>query len=138
MNLTELYSLVGTIAAEKPNVNSYFPTSPYIAWQNRSIDYASVAFTVESVRDDENVRTYNCLLYYGDRLLQDGSNWIAVQDNATNTLWSIIEDLRGQDEIEEVEYDYQIQYFNQRMSDYLAGAYVEININVAIDNCLEY
>lgn len=137
MNLNELYALVGQLAVGRTSVASYFPASPYTAWQTRSVDYASVCFTVESVRDEENIRTYTCLLYYGDRLQNDGSNWVQIQDTATDTLWGILEDLREQDEIEDVAYGYQIQYFNQRMSDYLAGAWAEVEISVAIDDCIE-
>lgn len=128
---------MGTISLGKVNVNSYFPTSPYIALQQKSVEYASVCFAVESVRDEEDVRTYTAIIYYADRLTNDGSNWITIQDNATNVLWSIINDLRNTEGIVDVEYEYSIEFFNQRLTDYLAGGYAEINIQVPLDNCIE-
>lgn len=137
MQLNELYKIVGESALSKVNVNAYFPDNPYTALQQKSVKYASVCFAVESVRDEEEMRTFTGILYYVDRLTNDGGNWMTVQDNAINTLWSIINDLRHTEGISDVEPVYTMELFRQRLSDYCGGAYVEINIQVPIDDCIE-
>lgn len=138
MNLTNIYSTVEGIALSKINVNSFYKGSPYTFWQTRSVDYASVCFTVENVRNEENTYVMQCLIYFGDRLENDGSNWLQIQNDAANILPDIINDIRDADGVVDVYGDWQLEFFNQRMSDYLAGGYVEFQIEVVKDTCEDY
>ena len=137
MTLTELYELVGTYALSKINVKTYSKLSPYVAWQSKETEYSAVAFTVERIANNEEYQSVECILYYGDRLKRDGSNWIELQDNGLATLTSIVNDLRNDDAIFDVESGYSVDFWNHGLSDYLAGAYIRFNIDLPLDNCLE-
>lgn len=137
MTLTELYELVGTYALSKINVKTYSKLSPYVAWQSKETEYSAVAFTVERITNNEEYQSVECILYYGDRLKRDGSNWIELQDNGLATLTSIVNDLRNDDAIFDVESGYSVDFWNHGLSDYLAGAYIRFNIDLPLDNCLE-
>ena len=137
MTLTELYELVGTYALSKINVKTYSKLSPYVAWQSKETEYSAVAFTVERITNNEEYQSVECILYYGDRLKRDGSNWIELQDNGLATLPSIVNDLRNDDSIFDVENGYSVDFWNHGLSDYLAGAYIRFNIDLPLDNCLE-
>lgn len=137
MTLTELYELVGEHALSKINVRTYSKASPYTAWQSKNTEYAAVAFTVERITNNEEYQSVECILYYGDRLMQDGSNWIELQDNGLATLTAIINDLRNDDGILDVESGYSVDFWNHGLSDYLAGAYIRFNIDLPIDNCID-
>lgn len=137
MTLTELYELVGTYALSKINVKTYSKMSPYVAWQSKETEYSAVAFTVERITNNEEYQSVECILYYGDRLKRDGSNWIELQDNGLATLTSIVNDLRNDDSIFDVESGYSVDFWNHGLSDYLAGAYIRFNIDLPLDNCLE-
>ena len=137
MTLTELYELVGTYAQSKINVKTYSKLSPYVAWQSKETEYSAVAFTVERITNNEEYQSVECILYYGDRLKRDGSNWIELQDNGLATLTSIVNDLRNDDAIFDVESGYSVDFWNHGLSDYLAGAYIRFNIDLPLDNCLE-
>lgn len=137
MTLTELYDLVGEYALSKINVKTYSKASPYVAWQSKQIEYAAVAFTVERINEDESYQNVECLLYYGDRLKQDGSNWIALQDNGLAVLTSIVNDLRNDDSIVDVESGYSVDFYNHGLSNFIAGAYVRLNIYLPLDNCID-
>lgn len=137
MTLTELYELVGTYALSKINVKTYSKLSPYVAWQSKETEYSAVAFTVERITNNEEYQSVECILYYGDRLKRDGSNWIELQDNGLATLTSIVNDLRNDDSIFDVENGYSVDFWNHGLSDYLAGAYIRFSIDLPLDNCLE-
>lgn len=136
MTLTELYELVGTYALSKINVKTYSKLSPYVAWQSKETEYSAVAFTVERITNTTEYQSIEVILYFGDRLKRDGSNWIELQDNGLATLTSIINDLRNDDSIFDVEDGYSIDFFNQGLSDYIAGAYARFNILLPLDNCI--
>ena len=136
MTLTELYDLVGQHALSKINVRTYSKASPYVAWQSRETEYAAVAFTVERVTNTEEYQSVECVLYWGDRLMQDGSNWIGLQDNGMATLTAIINDLKEDDGILDVESGYSIDFWNRGLSDFLAGAYARFSILLPLDNCI--
>lgn len=137
MTLTELYELVGTYALSKINVKTYSKLSPYVAWQSKETEYSAVAFTVERITNSEEYQSVECILYYGDRLKRDGSNWIELQDNGLATLTAIINDLKEDDGILDVESGYSIDFWNRGLSDFLAGAYCRFNILLPLDNCID-
>lgn len=138
MDLQIIYDLVGNIALAKVNVNSYWQTSPYIAWQSKSVEYSSVCFSIESAGVEDNVVVLHGILYYGDRLKQDGSNWVQIQSDATNILLDIISDLKNDYNVLECETESDVEYYNQRMVDYLAGGYVNLSLTLPLDTCENY
>lgn len=138
MNLIELYDIVGNISTGKINVNSYHKNDPYGAWNTKEVRYSSVCFYVDSVNDGENERTFNGTLYYGDRLTETADNAFSVQNDAVEILADIIQSLREEDGINDVDYDVNFTLFKQKFADYLGGAYCSVSISTPIDNCINY
>ena len=138
MDLQVIYDAVGEIATQKVNVNSYHQTSPYIALQSKSVEYAAVCYTIESARKEDNTYYIDGILYYADRLKQDGSNWVQIQTDAFNILFDIVRDIANIEIVEDVHCDGELEFFNQRLTDYVAGGYIEFQLEVAIDDCEDY
>lgn len=127
MNITNLLDTIVDIAKEVKTVRSALKGDVYTKWNAGEIKYASFVVSVRSVVRNNNMRTYNLVLYYGDRMIQDGSNRESIWDDASNTIQSVInkvENYLGCD----VGDDYNIILFEQKFLDLLAGAYAEITI----------
>lgn len=137
MTITELYELVGQYSLAATGVASYYPRSPFIAWQEREVDYTSVSFVVENMTERDDCFEVDAIIYAGDRLMQDGSNFITIQDETAAILRTVINGLRNDDQIVDVQSDYTIEFFSQRLSDYLAGCWARIVILIPNDPCFE-
>ena len=74
--------------------------------------------------------TYNAIIYYGDRLLEDKSNRNAIWSDATQVIQSIIGTVNSVDGEITISYPYNLTLFEQKFADELAGAYAEISIEV--------
>lgn len=124
MSINTLLRTIKTIAAQIKTVRSAYDGDVYTIWNTGEIKYASFVVSVASAQRQDNMKAYNLVLYYGDRLIQNNSNRNAIFDDATNTLQSVINKLTSTDEIQCE--DYTIRYFEQKFGDDLAGAYVEL------------
>ena len=134
MNFTQLITEVQKVALKQHNVNSFSSNDVYDEWNKPHTQYASVNIGLESADRTENTIIYNCVLYYGDRLLQNASNKIAIQDDAVKVLQGIISNLP-----DEITYYTPINYtiFEQEFADYIAGAYCRVRLETEFDqgNC---
>lgn len=134
MNYTQLITEVQKVALKQHNVNSFSSNDVYDEWNKPHTQYASVNIGLESADRTENTIIYNCVLYYGDRLLQNASNKIAIQDDAVKVLQGIISNLP-----DEITYYTPINYtiFEQEFADYIAGAYCRVRLETEFDqgNC---
>ncbi|MBQ0111994.1 MAG: hypothetical protein KBT03_02585 [Bacteroidales bacterium] len=134
MNFTQLITEVQKVALKQHNVNSFSSEDVYEYWNRPHTQYASVNIGLESADRTENTIIYNCVLYYGDRLLQNASNKIAIQDDAVKVLQGIISNLP-----DEITYYTPINYtiFEQEFADYIAGAYCRVRLETEFDqgNC---
>lgn len=128
MNISNLLNKIKEIASSVKTVRSSYDGDVYTLWNTKEIKYASFVVSITSVGRLDNLRTYNLVLYYGDRLMSDGRNKNAIWDDATNTLQSVINKMRDNLDCE-VE-DYRIECFEQKFEDYLAGAFVNLIIEV--------
>lgn len=134
MNFTQLITEVQKVALKQHNVNSFSSEDVYEYWNRPHTQYASVNIGLESADRTENTIVYNCVLYYGDRLLQNANNKIAIQDDAVKVLQGIISNLP-----DEITYYTPINYtvFEQEFADYIAGAYCRVRLETEFDqgNC---
>lgn len=137
MNIIALYEHIKQYALTIPIVNSYYNTSVYECWNNPNVKYGSVVFAVKSVREQNSISKYECVIYYGDRLNDNKSNRDAIQSDAVGVINNIINRLNSSNLIEFVTYPVQSVIFEQKFSDELAGAYANITIDLQAtgDDC---
>ena len=139
MNIVQLYDYIGQIAQTIPIVHSYSNQTPYEYWNTQEVKYGSVIFAVKTVRTQNSIAKFDCVLYYGDRLNETGSNRDSIQSDAIGVLDSIVSRLNCSDRIEYVTYPFQTTLFEQKFTDNLAGAYTNISIDLpATGNCCDY
>lgn len=139
MNIVQLYDYIGQIAQTIPIVHSYSNQTPYEYWNTQEVKYGSVIFAVKTVRTQNNIAKFDCVLYYGDRLNETGSNRDSVQSDAIGVLDSIVSRLNCSERVEYVTYPFQTTLFEQKFADNLAGAYTNITIDLpATGNCCDY
>lgn len=139
MNIVQLYDYIGQIAQTIPIVHSYSNQTPYEYWNKQEVKYGSVIFAVKTVRTQNNIAKFDCVLYYGDRLNETGSNRDSVQSDAIGVLDSIVSRLNCSERVEYVTYPFQTTLFEQKFADNLAGAYTNITIDLpATGNCCDY
>ena len=140
MNITNFLETIQEIASQVKTVRSSLIGDATKLWNTGEIEYASFVVGIRNVEKEENVRSYNIVLYYGDRLLTDMSNRISIYDDATNTLQTVINKLDSLDGID-VNEDYTIELyeenFGDKMADVLAGGYVLLQVSVEdeLGNC---
>lgn len=131
MNIVQLNRIVKQVANCVELVHSYSDSSPYEYWNTENVKYGSICFCIKKTRMRANITEYTALMYYGDRLLQDGSNKNEVWSNANDVLQNIIGTLNyTSDGSISVAYPYDITHFEQKFADNLAGAYAQIVITV--------
>lgn len=134
MTLKEIYNVIGNIALSKVEVNSYHTTNPYTAFNQPDIKYSAVAVEFSGCRINDNIKTYNGVLYFSNRLVENGENNFLIQEVATNTIVDIIKDMEQTEGIVNVSIG-DITFFNQKFVDYLSGAYCNIDVSVLINDC---
>lgn len=138
MNKVELNKYIKSIVDQIPVVNSFYTDDVYEIWNGEEVKYGSVCFCITSSSVGDNTTTWSGLIYYGDRLLEDKSNKDAVQTDAINVISYIMKYILNDDDIVTINYPTQIELFEQKFVDYLAGGYATIQIetenNVGICN----
>lgn len=125
MNTIEVIKEMSDIAIQIPQVKKVSDGDVYTNWNSGEIEYGSINIAISNITKQEQTLTYTIYLYYGDRLLQDKSNYTNICTDAEYVLNLIINTLEG-----EVEEPYDITFFEQQFADYLAGGYVIFNYTV--------
>lgn len=128
MNISSLMNKIKEIANSVKTVRSSYDGDVYTVWNTKEIKYASFVASITSVERTNNLRTYNLVLYYGDRLMSSGANKNSIWDDATNTIQSVINKMS--DSLDCEVGDYTIECFEQKFEDYLAGAFVNLQIEI--------
>lgn len=84
----------------------------------------------------ENTTRFDLTLYYIDRLLEDNSNTIDIFSSSIDNLKNIIVGAKSIPGVVDVESTYTIRNFMpEKLNDRLAGAYANVRIVVANNNC---
>ena len=139
MNIVQLYDYIKQYALTIPIVKSYYNTSVYECWNNQNVKYGSVVFAVKSVREQNAIAKFDCVLYYGDRLNDNKTNRDAIQSDAIGVINNIVSRLNCSDNIEFVTYPVQSTIFEQKFADELAGAYANLTIDLqSTGDCCAY
>lgn len=138
MNVVQLYNYIEQIVNTIPIVHSYSNQTPYEYWNTQEVKYGSVIFSVKKVKTQNNIAKYDCVLYYGDRLNESGSNRDSIQSDAIGVIEAIVGRLNNSDRIEYVTQPVNCTLFEQKFADNLAGAYSEISIDLEAGGSCNY
>ena len=136
MNISNFYNIVKQIALNTRTVESFHNTDPYTVWNSLNIVYPSFNCNINYIRRVGNFNIVNLSLYYGGKLKNDSSNLFEIQSNGFNVIINVINHLKENFEIEDVE-DVQIFPFWQQFADILAGCYADVNIFVPVEDTCE-
>ena len=130
MNVNIINGLVKGISEQIPLVNSFYTQSPYEVWNTKEIQYGSVSFVITKVNTTDTVTTYEAVLYYADRLMEDGLNRDAIHSDSATVIQTIVGAMNQSDEWIKIDYPVGITLFEQDFSDTLSGGYATITIEV--------
>ena len=131
MNQVEIIKIIKDIV----KVPTFTNGDVYSVWNTNEIKYSAVNVALESAEVDNDMVNYSFIIYYGDRLLPNESNFNFIQVDAFRVLTSLINELSDIDDLD-VDNSYTITPFQQQFADYLAGAYVRLNVTSG--HSLEY
>ena len=138
MNFQIFYDTVKQIALNTKTVESFYIGDVYTNWNSLNINYSSFDVNINYIRRVGNYNIVNCSFYYGAKLKNDSSNLFEIQSNGYNVIINVINHLKENFEIEDVE-DIQIFPFWQQFADILAGCYADVNIFVPVeDTCANF
>ena len=138
MTLEELFNTLNEIALRQPNIGEIIPTGNIYDLNSRRDAKFGVFCVTQGTHsyDAENVLTsFNFILYYVDRLKDNGDNKIQVQSTAIETLKNIILTLTHTSDVEIDACDFTV--FTESFSQLCAGAYAAVKINAFDDGCVE-
>ena len=136
MNFQSFYDTIKQIALNTRTVESFYIGDVYTNWNSLNIIYGSFDVNINYIRRVGNFNIVNLSLYYGAKLKNDSSNIFEVQSNGYNVIINVINHLKENFEIEDVE-DVQIFPFWQQFADVLAGCYADVNIFVPVEDTCE-
>ena len=136
MNFQSFYDTIKQIALNTRTVESFHNTDPYTVWNSLNIVYPSFNCNINYIRRVGNFNIVNCSFYYGAKLKNDSSNLFQIQSDGFRVIMNVINHLKENFEIEDVE-DVQIFPFWQQFADILAGCYADVNIFVPVEDSCE-
>lgn len=126
MTLQRIINEILGIAKKQPNINHVGCGDIYSLNTLPNIDYSVFYITQTNHTQNQNTVTYNLVLYYVDRLVNN--NTLQVQSQGMLVLNNIINILNNS--LDEVEVDYNINYttFTHRFADDCAGVFANLKI----------
>ena len=136
MNFQSFYDTIKQIALNTLTVESFYIVDVYTNFNSLNINYGSFDVNINYIRRVGNFNIVNCSFYYGGKLKNDSSNLFEIQSNGYNVIINVINHLKENFEIEDVE-DIQIFPFWQQFADILAGCYADVNIFVPVEDTCE-
>ena len=128
MNVNILNNTIKGIVQQIPLVNSFFTTTPYESWNVKEVQYGSVSFVITKVSTRESTTTYDAVIYYADRLLEDNANKESIHSDSAVVIQTIVGALNQCGDYLEVSYPVGITLFEQDFADSLAGGYASLTI----------
>lgn len=136
MNVTGIINKIKEVALSQKTVNSVYDGDVYENWNSAEVKYASVNIGIQNITNENGLTSYDIVLYYGDRLLQDKKNVNSIFTDGTNTIQSIINILNTIDMID-IQGPVTFTLFEQKFMDYLAGVYCTVSITTdsVLGNC---
>ena len=136
MDISNFYNTIKDIALNTRTVESFYIGDVYTIWNSLNINYGSFDVNINYIRRVGNFNIVNCSFYYGAKLKNDSSNLFEIQSDGFNVIINVINHLKENFEIEDVE-DIQIFPFWQQFADVLAGCYADVNIYIPVEDSCE-
>ena len=136
MNFQSFYDTVKQIALNTQKVNSFYTLDPYLCWNSLNVTYGSFSSNINYIRRNGGYDVVNVSFYFGDKLKNDNSNIFEVQTDGFRVIINVINHLKENFEIENLE-DIQIFPFWQQFADVLAGCYTDVNIYIPVEDTCE-
>lgn len=138
MNYYNTQDTIKKIAKQIPNIGLVETGDIYeLLNANQSVSYPAIVITnrPHTIDRSTDTITYNFYIFYVDRLTSDDSNRIDIHNAATEVLYSLTDALSQYGM--EIYSQSNITFFNERFNDTTAGAYIEIGVNVEVEQCGE-
>lgn len=142
MTLLETIYEIGNLALDKNLINAYYAGNTIYQVNGdevRSYPYLFLSPALDHTVGDQTV-TYGLILYYVDRLTEEGRNEEDIMSTSINTLINLgrqIKDLPG---VQRVYID-RIRNFaeSEKFADRCTGGYMYVRVEVPLDQiCAEY
>lgn len=135
MTLRDTIALIEAVAARQPDINMIVRNDIYKLNSCPDAMYGAFAWTQQQHREslEDYGPSFAFVLFYVDRLTEDGGNEVEVQSTAIDTLRNIIRALADELEITDWTYD----TFTQRFADICAGAFAIVRVRVPATACVE-
>lgn len=125
MNYTEIIKNMRDAAGTIHNLNSFNDDDIYDSWIRPDIKFSALNVYLMNAQRTNSTIEYTIMVYYGDRLLEDGSNRNAIWDDGINVILTWLERLD-----DEISYTIPVVFnpFEQKFADNLAGVYCQLTI----------
>ena len=134
MNLYELINAIKQLCEGVPNVHTVLSGDVYQLNSNPDLEYSAMVISQDThtVRPNDEYIDYTFNIFYVDRLTEDKSNKIDIENTAIQTLKHISNSL---DELGFYINDFETQIFEERFEALCAGAYARMVVRVNNDEC---
>ena len=132
MTLYEITNALLATAKKVPNINYVGTGDIYELNDKPNINYGVFYITQMNHTQGENTIDYTLTLFYVDRVLNDGSNKLAIQSNGITTIGNIINLFLNTYDNVEIRYDIQYTTFLQKFVDDCSGVFA--NVTFTVDN----
>ena len=133
MNLVQLSKEIEKISLKNSMVKHFSVGDIYENWNTTytEMKYSAINIDYSSVTRYDGYNTVEAIMYYADRLMTNKKNLLNIEAESVNVIQSIINAI--DENIGQVEDNYNIQFFEQKFLDDLAGAFVTVRIDVPSD-----
>lgn len=138
MTLQEIFNRLNEIALKQPNICEIIDTGNIYDLNSKREAKFGVFCVAQGTHsyDAENALTsFNLILYYVDRLKDNGDNKIQVQSIGIETLKNIVLTLAQTEDVDISECSFTV--FTESFSQLCAGAYATVKINSFDEGCVE-
>ena len=129
MTLKELINTLLKTARKQPNIGYTGEGDIYTLNTMKNLEYSVFFVTQQQHQQSEDTITYNLILYYIDRLVEDDANMLDIQSNGIIMLGNIINTFINENDAD-INYDITYQPFTHKFADKCAGVYANVKIEV--------
>ena len=131
MTLKELINTLLKTARKQPNIGYTGEGDIYTLNTMKNLEYSVFFVTQQQHQQSEDVISYNLILYYIDRLVEDDANMLDIHSNGIIQLGNIINTFINENDDAVVNYNINFTTFNHKFADKCADVYATISVDVA-------
>lgn len=132
-SLKDIILKIKELALSFPDIHSFYNGDVYQLNENADVKYSTCVVSQQQheVDVENQTITFNLIVFIIDRQTSDGDNILDVQSHAIDILNNIALELSSMAVVN----DYNINTFRERFSSLCAGAFMNIGIEIGIDDC---